>query len=164
MHFGKINKLILSINWKNNFSTTTEITVEGVTVLLSLIEPSQWEYLDYHSYESKLQQLISYANKQYAQLTEEFNSIYSGSSSSSSYYSQILLKIMDNLHVVIKDIHIRIEEPHNDVTMYSLGLTLNELLIRNTNEKWEHHFIKRNVNIKTNMYKLINITNFGVYL
>ena len=71
---------------------------------------------------------------------------------------------MDNLHVVIKDIHIRIEEPYNDVTMYSLGLTLNELLIRNTNEKWEHHFIKRNVNIKTNMYKLINITNFGVYL
>ena len=47
--------------------------VEGVTILLSLAEPSKWEYLDFHSYEAKLEKLLILANKKYAQFAEKFN-------------------------------------------------------------------------------------------
>ena len=71
---------------------------------------------------------------------------------------------MDNLHVVVKDINIRIEEPNNDNTTYSLGLTLKELLVINTNEQWEQHFIDRNVDKTADYYKMIRVSNLGIYL
>jgi hypothetical protein len=47
-----------------------------------------------------------------------------------------------------------------------LGITLEELFIVNTNEKWEQVFIDRNKKQNENMtvYKLLQLSNFGMYL
>ncbi len=48
--------------------------------------------------------------------------------------------------------------------IYSLGFTLQEILLINTDNKWKELFIDRNVHTDVNLYKLLNIKNFGFYL
>jgi hypothetical protein len=38
------------------------------------------------------------------------------------------------------------------------------MLVVNTNENWEQKFIDRNVNKNINVFKLLKISNFGIYL
>ena len=54
----------------------------------------------------------------------------------------------------------------NNYNNFSLGLTLEEIYVVNTNEKWEPEFIDRNKkqNFNRNMYKLLKLSNFGMYL
>ena len=61
LSFGLINKLMLSISWTTNFSEPTEITIEGLNIVLSLVDTKDWEYIDYTSYTSKLEQLMKYS-------------------------------------------------------------------------------------------------------
>ena len=67
------------------------------------------------------------------------------------------MKIIDNIHLTINNINIRIEEINN-VTPYSIGITMKEMLIINTDENWESH------ETTAIIYKLLQITKFGVYL
>ena len=66
-----------------------------------------------------------------------------------SYLDKIKMKIIDNLHIKFKDIHIRIEDNSNK-PFSSLGITLDELLIINTNDNWEESFINRHDNSNEN--------------
>ena len=45
-----------------------------------------------------------------------------------------------------------------------LGITMKEMLVINTDENWESHFIDRNIETTATIYKLLQITKFGVYL
>lgn len=156
---GKIDKLTLKISWKTNFSTPTEIIIEGVTILLSLVKPSEWEYLDYISYESKLAQLMKYSHDKYMNLVNSFDS----TGKTGGYTDRILIKILDNLHLVFKNINLRIEEP-NKKPYYSIGLTLKEVLVINTNDKWKPHFVDRNVDKNASLFKVLEISSLGIYL
>ena len=77
LSFGLINKLSLSISWKTNFSEPTEITIEGLNIVLSLVDTKDWEYVDYTSYESKIEQLMKYSKKKFDSLVQAFNEITS---------------------------------------------------------------------------------------
>ena len=161
LSFGLINKLILSISWKTNFSEPTEITIEGLNIVLSLVDTKDWEYVDYTSYESKLEQLMKYSKKKFDNLIQAFNEITS--EEQKSYTDKIFVKIVDNLQLIFKDINIRIEE-QNKTPFYSIGIILKEMKVINTDKNWESHFIDRNVEKNVTIYKLLEINNFGIYL
>ena len=159
--FGLINKLILSISWKTNFSEPTEITIEGLNIVLSLVDTKDWEYIDYTSYESKLEQLMKYSKKKFDNLMQSFNEITS--EEQKSYTDKIFVKIVDNLQLVFKNISIRIEE-QNIAPYYSFGIILKEMKVINTDKNWESHFIDRNIEKNITVYKLLQINDFGIYL
>ena len=159
-HFGKIGKLQLIIPWKQNFSVPTIINIDSIQIVLSVIsESSQWEFIDYNSFENKMYYLMKFSNERIYQLGQAF--ISQSAAASSGYIERVIVKVLDNLHVNFKNINIRIEDVKNNV---SLGFTLQEMFVVNTNEKYEQEFIDRNVNKNANIYKLLQISNFGVYL
>jgi len=45
-----------------------------------------------------------------------------------------------------------------------MGFTLEEIILINTDQNWKEIFIDRNVHKDLNMYKILNIKNFGFYL
>ena len=155
--FGRIGKLEIKIPWKSNFSAPTIINIDTIQVLVRLITQDEWEFLDYISYEAKVAFLNKFAQDRLLELTEAFQA------EKSSYGDRVMLKVLDNLHVNFKNIHIRIEEP-NKAPLYSLGITLKEMLVVNTNENWEQKFIDRNKDKNINVFKLLKISNLGVYL
>ena len=161
LSFGLINKLSLSISWKTNFSEPTEITIEGLNIVLSLVDTKDWEYVDYTSYESKIEQLMKYSKKKFDSLVQAFNEITS--EEQKSYTDKIFVKIVDNLQLIFKDISIRIEEK-NITPFYSLGVVLKEMKVINTDKNWESHFIDRNIEKNVTIYKLLQINGFGIYL
>ncbi len=84
---------------------------------------------------------------------------------SESYWDRVLIKVLDNLQITIKNVHFRVE----DTTVspnYCLGITLQEMLAVNTNDKWEQVFVDRSKkeNKNVDIYKLLKISNFGIYL
>ena len=161
LSFGLINKLILSISWKTNFSEPTEITIEGLNIVLSLVDTKDWEYIDYTSYESKLEQLMKYSKKKLDSLIQAFNEVTS--EEQKSYTDKIFVKIVDNLQLIFKDISIRIEEK-NKTPYYSIGIVLKEMKVINTDSNWESHFIDRNIEKNVTIYKLLEINDFSIYL
>ena len=161
LSFGIINKLILSISWKTNFSEPTEITIEGLNIVLSLVETKDWEYIDYTSYESKLEQLMKYSRTKFDKLMQAFSEITS--EEQKSYTDKIFVKIVDNLQLIFKNINIRIEE-QNISPFYSMGIVLKEMQVINTDKNWEIHFIDRNEEKYITVYKLLQIKDFGIYL
>lgn len=71
------------------------------------------------------------------------------------------LKIIDNIQLTIKDIHIRFEE--DDV--YSSGVFLKEITAQTTNSIWEKKFIDRTnpQNKDCPVNKIIKIVDLFVY-
>ena len=74
-------------------------------------------------------------------------------------------KVVDNIQVSIKNIHVRYEDSMNFQEPLSLGLTMEKLDIETTNEKWEPEFIDRThqENKKKPLLKMINLSNIGFY-
>ena len=59
--------------------------------------------------------------------------------------SSLITKIVDNLQINLKDIHVRIEnqdtlEPENS---FSLGITLQEIDLYTTDEHWKRVYLDR---------------------
>ena len=159
--FGLINKLSVSISWKTNFSEPTEITIEGLYIVLSLIDANDWESNNYNSYEYKLEQLKKYSVAKLEKLMQAFNEV--SSEDQKGYTDKIFVKIIDNLQLTFKDIFIRIEE-QNISPFYSMGIVLKGMKVINTDKNWESHFIDRTVEKNTIIYKFLTINDFGVYL
>ena len=133
--------------------------MEEIQIVLSLIPQENWEFIDFISYNSKIEKLKKFASDKLSELAEALTT----EEKNLGYVQRTLMKIVDNIHVNIKNVHIRIEEP-NKSPFYSLGFTLQEMMVINTNEKWEEIFIDRNKYKDLNVYKLLKIKNFGFYL
>ena len=123
--FGKIGKLEVKLPWKSNFSEPTIVNIESVQVVVTLIEENKWEQLDYISYDSKIKSLLSFANNKFDEIKLALEK------KESSYSDRVLLKILDNLHLNFKNLHIRIEES-NFKPYFAFGITMHSLNIVNT--------------------------------
>ncbi len=166
--FGKIKKLSLNIPWKQNFSVPTVITVENIHIVLRVItKPNNWNYNNYNSFENKIYYLLKFGNEQIIQLSQAFSNNNNNenkniaNASGGGFFDRLVIKILDNLQVNFKNINIRIEDIYNNV---SFGITLQEMYVENTNEKFEYEFIDRNVKSLKDVYKLLKISNCGFYL
>lgn len=149
----------MSIPWKSNFSNPTILNIEEIHLVVSLIPQEKWEFIDFISGEVKVEKLKKFAENKFLELTSALTT----EEKNLSYYERTLAKIIDNIHVNIKNVHFRIEEP-NKAPFYSLGFTLQEMMVINTDENWKEIFIDRNKYKDMNIYKLLKIENFGFYL
>jgi vacuolar protein sorting-associated protein 13A/C len=57
---------------------------------------------------------------------------------------RLLNKIVDNIQVTVKNIHVRYEDNYSyEKNPFSLGFTLKALSINTTNGDWEPHYFDR---------------------
>jgi vacuolar protein sorting-associated protein 13A/C len=64
-----------------------------------------------------------------------------GKEGEEGYVSKLIVKIIDNLQITIRDIHIRYQ---NDNTKYSFGVTLEELKLYTVNADDKPEYVDRN--------------------
>ena len=74
---------------------------------------------------------MKHCQEKYIKLVESFNEV----NKKKGYTERVLLKIIDNIHLTINNINIRIEEIHN-TTPYSIGIIMKEMLVINTDKNW----------------------------
>ncbi len=100
----------------------------------------------------------NFAYTRIQELTEAFSK-----EKSSGYVDRITLKVLDNLQMNFSNIHIRFEDFYMNPN-YSLGITLQNIFVINTDLNWQQNFIDRNSNKQLDIFKLLKMSNFGVYL
>ncbi|ODQ63120.1 hypothetical protein NADFUDRAFT_80833 [Nadsonia fulvescens var. elongata DSM 6958] len=80
-----------------------------------------------------------------------------------SFTESLVNKIVDNVQITIKNIHVRYEdsvEVFNEKHPFSIGLTLQELSAVSTNSDWQSAFI---TNSSSLTYKLVTLDSLAIY-
>ena len=73
------------------------------------------------------------------------------------------MKIIDNIQVKVKSVHVRLEEHFSGDSSYTFGAMLSSLDINTTNENWYPQYVDRN-KTTTNLFKLLKVEGLSIYV
>ena len=164
--FSSIGKISLKIPWKSLSSSPVEVLIENVYAVVSPKPEQDWKFTDYNKTNQKLELLDQYAAEIFEKLLmrEKLLESKEATKKESSYMDKVALKVLDNLQITIKSIHVRMENPMKDCR-FSFGVTLDFLSVHATNLNWEKAFIDRSdpQNADLPNYKILILNNLAVY-
>ncbi|RLV92227.1 Vacuolar protein sorting-associated protein 13 [Spathaspora sp. JA1] len=161
--FGHLGVLTLQIPWSNLKSKPVRIIIEDLYILASPIilrdyDAAEEEQRSEALKQEKLQQLetLLQAQTQNQQLSDDLLV------NNETFTESLITKIVDNLQVTIKNIHIRYEDDSVlTESPYSIGLTLKELSAVSTDENWTASFISITQRLT---HKLLTLSNLSCYM
>lgn len=155
--FGLISQLQIKIPWTKLSSAPIEILLDGLYILLTPQEKENWEYSEEGEI-IKRKDLLESLEKKTEELTTEEEIKQKG------FMEKLTGKILDNIKVTIKNIHIRMEYGL-DARNFAVGLCLESIETYTTNENWEISFTDRH-HVSTagmSIFKVFNIKGLSVY-
>ncbi|KAK6541287.1 hypothetical protein TWF694_008645 [Orbilia ellipsospora] len=157
---GHLGRLTLQIPWSNLKNKPVKVTIEDVFLLATPKQDSEHDEND----EERRRQALKQEKLESAELVHERTT--SGLSEEEqqkhqSFTESLVTKIVDNLQVTIKNIHIRYEDSISTPGHpFALGFTLEEFSAISTNENWQPIFIQGNVAIT---HKLGKLSSLAIY-
>ncbi|KAG7665092.1 VPS13 [[Candida] subhashii] len=160
--FGHLGELTLQIPWSNLKSKPVRIIIEDLYILASpiILENDDDEEEEIRAQNLKRERLSQLETSLEAQ--QQNKDLADELSGNESFTESLITKIVDNLQVTIKNIHIRYEDDSVLAeTPYAIGLTLQELSAVSTDEKWEPSFISIT---KALTHKLLTLKNLSCYM
>lgn len=111
--------------------------------------------------EEKRAQQVKQELLETAELFRSSSAVKGNSAENDTFVSALVTKIIDNLQVVIKNIHVRFEDskshPKNP---FALGLTLSNLSAVSTDSNWVEAFIEDS---KAPTHKLLKLDSLALY-
>lgn len=160
--FGHLGQLTLQIPWSNLKGKPVKVIIEDVYLLASPIIVNEYDSEEDQIRQQSLKQeklkdleAIQAAANSNGGLTADL-------SANESFTESLITKIVDNLQVTIKNIHIRYEdESVLTESPYALGLLLEELSAVSTDEGWKPSFIYITQNLTR---KLLRLQSFACYM
>lgn len=158
--YGHLGELTLQIPWSNLKGKPVKITIEDVYLLASPIIISEYnaeeDYKREQQYkQEKLKDLEAIQSTRAQAMSPEV-------AGNETFTESLITKIVDNLQVTIKNIHVRYEdESVLCENPYALGFTLDELSASSTDENWEPSFISITQDLTR---KLLMLRSFACYM
>lgn len=162
LRFSKIGKLELKVPFKNLGSKPVEVFLDGLYLIVNPKGKNEWTFKDYRALKAKLENVEAFAadclQKIAAKQIEK-----SKNDKDAGYIQKLTMKIVDNLQITIKNIHVRFEDTITN--NYSWGFCLDKIEIYTTNQSGFKTFVDRTDNANKNepMRKLLIISNAGLY-
>lgn len=140
--FGHLGELTLQIPWSNLKGKPVRVIIEDLYLLASPTVASEFDLEEEKQREINVKRqkldhlsIIENANIQNQELASNINN-------NESFTESLVTKIVDNLQVTIKNIHIRYEDDSIlTEDPYSVGITLKELSAVSTDDNWVPSFI-----------------------
>ncbi|KAJ6262787.1 Vacuolar protein-sorting-associated protein [Drechslerella dactyloides] len=157
---GHLGRLTLKIPWSNLKNKPVKVTIEDVFLLATPKQDSEYDEDD----EERRRQTLKLEKLESAELVHERTT--SGLSEEEqqkhqSFTESLVTKIVDNLQVTIKNIHIRYEDSISAPGHpFALGFTLEEFSAVSTDENWQPIFIQGNV---ATTHKLGKLSSLAIY-
>lgn len=137
--FGHLGELTLQIPWSNLKSKPVRIIIEDLYVLAS---PIILQDYDEEEDEKRQQALKESKLKDLEAILEAKGEELGRDLADETFAESLVKKIVDNLQVTIKKIHLRYEDQSVLTEKpYTLGLSLDELSAVSTDENWKPSFI-----------------------
>ena len=154
---GMISELVIKIPWTRLSSSPIEISLNGLYILLHPQEKQNWEYSE-HGEILKRKDMLDNLEKKTEDLTPEEEVKKKG------FMEKLMGKIIDNIKITIKNIHIRLEFVQ-DSREFSVGFCLESIESYTTDENWTSCFTDRHQvkNANLAIYKILKITGLSMY-
>ena len=115
--------------------------LDQVFINVCAIEKNEWSFVDIKLINKKIDKIESFTKNYLQKLLEKQKLMFEKNKvdkkKESSFMEKITKRIIDNIQINIKNIHIRFE----DIKDFSFGITLDELQIFTTNKDWKKEFI-----------------------
>ncbi|KAH3744902.1 vacuolar protein sorting-associated protein 13 family protein [Pelomyxa schiedti] len=138
---GIVGKLVLKIPWTALGSQPVVVNVDQVFLLLGPEDRFQYD----EAAETKKLLLAKKAKlDQYEviKLLKEGQGSSEGSAKNQSFTASLITKVIDNLQIEINKIHIRYEATHHNGTSFAIGLTVDSVQLKSTDEHWAPRFMQ----------------------
>ncbi|KAJ1978459.1 Vacuolar protein sorting-associated protein 13 [Dimargaris xerosporica] len=159
VHQGYIGELILKIPWSNLKGEPVRVILKNVFVLagpkhMSEYDPEEDDRRRQKRKQDKLETLEMLTTNKPKHTSDV-------DPKQTSFYMQLVTKIIDNLQVSIENIHIRYEDDvSNPDHRFAMGITLSELSAVSTDEHWNVKFIDDPFQ---DVHKLLRLGHLAVY-
>lgn len=155
---GYLGTFTLSLYWMNLGNRPVEILIEDVYLL---VVPSSQNDIDPEEEEERLQAAKQERLRNAELLHVKSQTDATPDRSSQSLWDSLTAKIVNNLQVTVKNIHVRYEDKMSvPGHPFSAGATLASFSVRSVNEKWEPAFIESTAGA---IHKLANLSSLAVY-
>lgn len=157
-NIGYLGKLELHIPWSQLKSQPVSVVIEDLFLVAgprveTMYDPIQEEQRLQKSKQERLETSELFLASVDNQLADD--------AQQESFTTQLVTKIVDNLQVTIKNIHVRFEDAtSNKQRLFSIGIILQSLTAVSTDENWNETFI---VNPQDAVNKLIQLDTLGAY-
>ena len=166
---GYIGELTLSIPWSNLKGKPCKVSIDNIYLIALPNGLSSDNSDDLNEEEDELRaQQVKQERLENAELllNSQTNSALSpeDEQKNQSFSNSLITKILNNLQVVIKNIHLRFEDNHssNLNKKFSLGVTLSEISAISTNSDWIPTFIEDDFN-QNGIHKLATLECLSGY-
>ncbi|KAI1358803.1 hypothetical protein F5Y08DRAFT_104397 [Xylaria arbuscula] len=157
---GHLGQLTLIIPWSNLRGAPVKVFIEDVFLLASPKEEAAYDAEE----EDRRKQRIKMEKLDSAELLKERNQeglSQEEQKKSQSFTESLVTKIVDNLQVTVKNIHIRYEDSISAPGHpFALGATLGEFSAVSTDGQWKPTFIQ---NTSQTTHKLATLASLAVY-
>ena len=180
---GTIGKLEVTIPWTALLNSPVKVVIDGLYLQVGPLNVAALDKEETKNrvMEAKMQKLrmvdkfIDFSAGEHGSTADDESedgesSTHSNSSSGSkntraTLVQQLTTKIIDNLEITLKNVHIRYEDSQTiPGTPFSAGITLNSFTLSTCDEKWHERYVARDINLaSTSIRKLAKLHNFGLY-
>ncbi|KAJ1943392.1 Vacuolar protein sorting-associated protein 13, partial [Kickxella alabastrina] len=160
---GWLGTLTISIPWSNLKGEPVRIHIDDVYVLATpqFQENFDPEREDEREYKRKMHKLENDDILRLQKMTGAKGGAEEDTKKQQSFTEQLVAKIVDNLQIVIKNIHVRYEDHiSNPEHMFAVGGTLGELSAVSTDEAWRQAFLNDSGNV---IRKMLKLAQFSMY-
>lgn len=159
---GHVGNLILQIPYSNLKSKPVKVFIEDVFLLAGPEEGHSDAGQKRREQAQKLDKLalweVSSERAVLKNAQNEGAAVSETDKQNQNFTSSLITKIVENVQITIRNIHIRFEEPNINS---SVGLTLGELSAVSANSNWEPAFI---ANIGSTTQKLVTLDSLALYM
>ncbi|KAI8625069.1 vacuolar protein sorting-associated protein 13 [Xylariaceae sp. FL1651] len=157
---GHLGQLTLVIPWSNLRGAPVQVFIEDVFLLASPKEEAAYDAEE----EDRRKQRLKMEKLDSAELIKERSQeglSHEEQKKSQSFTESLVTKIVDNLQVTVKNIHVRYEDSISAPGHpFALGITLEEFSAVSTDGEWKPTFIQ---NTSKTTHKLAKLAALGIY-
>ncbi|KAF8453095.1 hypothetical protein BGX38DRAFT_1249760 [Terfezia claveryi] len=157
---GHLGSLTLQIPWSNLKGKPVKVLIEDVYLLAAPKADQEYD----EDEEERRRQRLKQEKLNSAELISERTAVGMSDEEqkkNQSFTESLTTKIIDNVQVTVKNIHIRYEDAISTPGHpFALGLTLEEFSAVSTNENWEPAFVHENVPVT---HKLARLGSLAIY-
>ncbi|KAL3674676.1 hypothetical protein V7S43_000616 [Phytophthora oleae] len=158
---GVVGSLELKIPWNRLQSDSVVATVDDVYLLLRTEEDidAVMREMDEFSIKKKLlEELYAQAKRQ-----EQTEDEAGASSSEDGFAARLINKIIDNLELHIRRIHIRVEDHTTGDHPFAMGLTIESVHVQSTNSNWQPSYVDTSKSNEPRIFKIVELNHLSVY-
>ena len=164
VRYGTIGTLKIDVPWAHLSSQSVCITLEDVYLVASPLDKMDWSANDTRDYVllAKRRRIREAEAIKLKRKELELAAEGGGGASEQTWYQKLFLKVIDNVKVTVRNVHLRFEDAtSNPSRAFAIGIVLRELHFISTNAEGGELFVQRAPD--GTMHKCARVQDLALY-